>query len=223
MAGARCRPRVATHWLPNKICCSSYCTWRGLHPRSRQAVPHCARSQAGTIRLRGSRRSRYRVHIVSLSILVHLERLIHETTEAWRVRQEAGMNQNRALWIVQGLLAALFLFAGGMKLITPVAVLSVMSPFPGEFIRFIGVCEVLGAVGLIMPYALRILPGLTALAAAGLLVIMVGATVSTLAIGGGLLALPTLVLGLLAALVAYGRRQPLPRAGTTRLELQPAH
>ena len=133
------------------------------------------------------------------------------------------MNRNRALWIVQGLLAALFLFAGGMKLITPVAVLSVMSPFPGEFIRFIGVCAVLGAVGLILPYALRILPWLTALAAAGLVVIMVGATVSTLAIGGGLLALPTLLLGVLAALVAYGRRQPLPRPMPVRSVLQPAH
>jgi hypothetical protein len=133
------------------------------------------------------------------------------------------MNRNRALWIVQGVLAALFLFAGGMKLITPVEVLAVMSPFPGEFIRFIGVCEVLGAVGLILPYALRILPGLTALAAAGLVVIMVGATVSTLAIGGGLLALPTLLLGLLAALVAYGRRSALPHAGMTRSVLQPAH
>jgi hypothetical protein len=133
------------------------------------------------------------------------------------------MNRNRALWIVQGVLAALFLFAGGMKLITPVEVLAVMSPFPGEFIRFIGVCEVLGAVGLILPYALRILPGLTALAAAGLVVIMVGATVSTLAIGGGLLALPTLLLGLLAALVAYGRRSALPPAAMTRSVLQPAH
>ena len=133
------------------------------------------------------------------------------------------MNRNRALWIVQGLLAALFLFAGGMKLITPVEVLSAMSPFPGEFIRFIGICEVLGAVGLILPYALRILPGLTALAAAGLVVIMVGATVSTLAIGGGLLALPTLLLGLLAALVAYGRRSPLSHGGVTLSVLQPAH
>src|SRR5215213_4158768 len=138
-------------------------------------------------------------------------------------RQEADMNRNRVLWIVQGLLAAVFLFAGGMNLITPVAVLAAMSPFPAEFIRFISVCEVLGAVGLILPYALRILPGLTALAAAGLVVIMVGATVSTLAIGGGLLALPTLLLGLLAAVVAYGRRQPLPRAGLTRSVLQPAH
>src|SRR5215213_5925425 len=141
---------------------------------------------------------------------------------AWRVRQEAAMNRNRALWIVQGLLAALFLFAGGMKLITPIEVLSAMSPFPGEFIRFIGVCEVLGAVGLILPYALRILPGLTALAAAGLVVIMVGATVSTLAIGGGLLALPTLLLGLLAALVAYGRRQSLSHTGMAH-SVQPSH
>src|SRR3954471_20337550 len=142
---------------------------------------------------------------------------------AWRVRQEADMNRNRALWIVQGLLAALFLFAGGMKLITPVEVLSVMSPFPGEFIRFIGVCEVLGAVGLILPYALRILPGLTALAAAGLVVIMVGATVTTLAIGGGVMALPTVVLGLLAALVAYGRRPHLSNVGTMLSRPQPAH
>jgi hypothetical protein len=133
------------------------------------------------------------------------------------------MNRNRALWIVQGLLAALFLFAGGMKLITPVAVLSVMSPFPGEFIRFIGVCEVFGAVGLILPYALRILPGLTALAAAGLVVIMVGATVSTLIIGGGLLALPTLLLGVLAALVAYGRRPQLSHTRVARPVLRLAH
>lgn len=133
------------------------------------------------------------------------------------------MNRNRALWIVQGLLAALFLFAGGMKLITPVEVLSVMSPFPGEFIRFIGVCEVLGAVGLVLPYALRILPGLTSLAAAGLVVIMVGATVTMLAIGGGLLALPTLLLGLLAALVSYGRRPQVPHTGLTRSVLQLAN
>jgi peptidoglycan/LPS O-acetylase OafA/YrhL len=98
-----------------------------------------------------------------------------------------------------------------------------MSPFPGAFIRVIGVCEVLGPVGLILPWALRILPGLTALAAAGLVLIMVGATVSTLAIGGGLLALPTLLFGLLAALVAYGRRPQVLSTGMPRSVLQPAH
>jgi hypothetical protein len=133
------------------------------------------------------------------------------------------MTRNRALWLVQGVLAALFLFAGAMKLMTPVDVLSAMSPFSGEFIRFIGVCEVLGAVGLILPYALRILPGLTSLAAAGLVVIMIGATVSTLAIGGGVMALPTVILGLLAALVASGRRPQELRSGFTRTALQPAH
>ena len=113
---------------------------------------------------------------------------------------------NRVLWIVQGVLALVFLFAGGMKLVTPVELLAAQSPFPGEFIRFIGVCEVLGAFGLILPRLLNIRPALTALAALGLVVIMAGATASTLAIGGGVLALIPLVIGLLAAFVAYGRQ-----------------
>jgi len=86
-----------------------------------------------------------------------------------------------------------------------------------------GVWEVLGAVGLILPYALLILPGLPALAAAGLVVIMIGATVSTLLIGGGVMALPTVILGVLAALVAYGRRPQGLHRGATRPTLQPAH
>jgi hypothetical protein len=130
--------------------------------------------------------------------------------------------RNVTMWVVQGVLAALFLFAGGMKLITPVAVLSLMSPFPGEFIRFIGVCEVLGALGLILPYALRILPTLTALAAAGLVIIMIGATVSTLAIGGGLLALVDVAIGVLAATVVHGRREVLRGLRPTVPRLQPA-
>jgi hypothetical protein len=133
------------------------------------------------------------------------------------------MTRHRALWIVQGVLAAVFLVAGGMKLMTPVEALTAMSPFPGAFIRFIGVCEVLGALGLILPYALRMLPGLTALAAAGLGIIMVGATLSTLAIGGGVMALPPALIGLLAALVAYGRRPPAPQRGMAPSVLQPAH
>jgi hypothetical protein len=133
------------------------------------------------------------------------------------------MNRNRALWIVQGLLAAVFLFAGGTKLITPVEELAAMSPFPGQFIGFIGVCEVLGAAGLVLPRALRVLPVLAPLAAAGLVVIMVGATASTLAVGGGPVALLPAAVGLLAALVAVGRRPRAPRAGITRRVLRPAH
>jgi hypothetical protein len=130
--------------------------------------------------------------------------------------------RNVGLWVVQGLLAALFLFDGGMKLITPVEVLSLMSPFPGEFIRFIGVCEVLGALGLILPWALGIRRELTPLAATGLVIIMVGATVSTLSIGGGVLALVDVAIGVLAATVVYGRREVLRGLRPTALRLQPA-
>src|ERR687894_2734357 len=91
-----------------------------------------------------------------------------------------------ALWIVQVLLALLFLFAGGTKLFIPPEVLASMGspnqiPLPGWFIRFIGVVEVLGALGLILPGLLRIKPGLVPLAAAGLVIIMIGATTITLA------------------------------------------
>jgi hypothetical protein len=110
------------------------------------------------------------------------------------------------LWIVQGLLAALFLFAGGMKLALPVEQLRGPVALPGGFLRFIGVAEVLGAIGLILPGLLRIRPGLVPLAALGLVTIMIGATVVTLV--GGMLApaLIPLVVGVLAATVAYGRR-----------------
>jgi len=110
-----------------------------------------------------------------------------------------------ALWIVQGLLALLFLFAGGMKLVLPLEKLTGPVPLPGLFIRFIGVAEVLGAIGLILPGLLRIRPGLMPLAAAGLVIIMVGATVITLVGGDVAAARISLVVGLRSAFVAYGR------------------
>jgi uncharacterized membrane protein YphA (DoxX/SURF4 family) len=113
-----------------------------------------------------------------------------------------------ALWIVQGLLALLFLFAGSMKLIVPIAMLSAQMrmPLPGLFLKFIGVAEVTGAIGLILPDLVRIRPMLTPLAACGLLIIMVGATVVTLLAGSVGGALCPLVVGLLCAAVVYGRR-----------------
>ncbi len=115
-----------------------------------------------------------------------------------------------ALWIVQGLLALLFLFAGGMKLVLPLEKLTGPFPLPGLFMRFIGVCEVLGALGLILPGLLRIRPGLTPLAAAGLVIIMIGATALTVAAGAVAPALISLVVGLLAAFVAFGRWRLAP-------------
>jgi DoxX-like family len=115
-----------------------------------------------------------------------------------------------ALWIVQGLLALIFLFSGGMKLVLPLEALTAQMPLPGLFVRFIGVVEVLGAIGLILPGLLRIRPGLTPLAAAGLVLIMIGATGLTLAGGAIAPALIPLVVGLLAVFVVYGRWRLAP-------------
>jgi DoxX-like family len=125
-------------------------------------------------------------------------------------KRSSSKRLNAALWIIQGLLSAVFLFAGSTKLILPIEVLTSMgSPnqvaLPGWFLRFIGVSEVLGAIGLILPRLLRIRPRLTGLAATGLVIIMIGATSITLAADGFAPALFPIVVGLLASFVAYGR------------------
>ena len=134
-----------------------------------------------------------------------------------------GTRKTRVLlWTIQGVLAALFLFAGVMKLVLPVAMLKGPVPLPGTFLRFIGVCEVLGAVGLILPGLSRIRPGLTPLAAAGLVIIMIGATVVTLLGGQVGPALMPAVVGILSASVAYGRWRVVPvRASGAGLSVSP--
>ena len=123
---------------------------------------------------------------------------------------------NYALWIVQGLLALMFLFAGGTKLVLPLDALKGPVPLPGPFLRFIGVAEVLGAIGLILPDLLQIRSGLTPLAAAGLVIIMIGATIITLEGGDVAMALIPLAVGLLSAFVAYGRWRLVPRQSSAR-------
>ena len=119
---------------------------------------------------------------------------------------------NIALWIIQALLAALFLFAGVMKLIMPIEEMTKEIAMPGGFLRFIGVVEVLGAIGLILPWLLRIRPNLTPLAAAGFVIIMIGATVVTLMSGATATALMPIRGRTPCAFVAYGRWRltPLP-------------
>src|SRR6195256_5325233 len=97
-----------------------------------------------------------------------------------------------------------------MKLVLPLEALKGPVPLPGSFLRFIGVAEVLGAIGLILPWLLRIRPGLTPLAAGGLVIIMTGATAITVVGLGVAPALAPLTIGVLAGTVAYGRRQPVP-------------
>ena len=122
------------------------------------------------------------------------------------------------LWIIQALLAFLFLFAGGTKLFLSIEQMQAMgSPnqivFPALLIRFIGVCEVLGGLGLILPGLFRVRPGLTPLAATGLIIIMVGAIVTTLMSGQVAPALFPLVTLILLAFVAYGRWRLSPHRG----------
>ena len=115
------------------------------------------------------------------------------------------------LWIVQWLLAALFVFSGGMKLILPLDKMTGPVPLPGLFLRFIGVAETLGGLGLVLPGLFRIRPGLTPLAAGGLLIIMIGATVLNLVGGDRGAALVSTVVGLLLIFVLWGRTRRLPR------------
>jgi uncharacterized membrane protein YphA (DoxX/SURF4 family) len=125
------------------------------------------------------------------------------------------MKLNILLWILQLLLAALFAFAGGSKFVLPNEVLVGPLGLPVPFIRFIGVCEFAGALGLILPDLLRIRPGLTPLAAAGLVVIMAGATVLTaMGMNAAQAMVPSFV-GLAAASVAIGRWRLRPVQGRT--------
>src|SRR5689334_17112586 len=129
------------------------------------------------------------------------------------------MKPNTRLWTAQSILAALFLFAGVFKLVTPTAVLTAQSHMPGDFIKFIGICETLGALGLILPGLTRIRTGLTPLAAAGLVIIMIGATVVTI-IGGMPGAFVPATIGVITSWIAYSRTRVAPLASAPRRVLR---
>jgi uncharacterized membrane protein YphA (DoxX/SURF4 family) len=117
---------------------------------------------------------------------------------------------NLLLWIIQILLLLVFLFSGGMKLAIPADQLQAQAPptmihFSNFFMKFIGVCEVLGGLGLVLPGLFRTAKSLTALAAVGLTIIMIGAVViSVMGMGVSAGVIPFVVL-LLCAFVAYER------------------
>ncbi len=121
-----------------------------------------------------------------------------------------------ALWIAQVLLALAFIASGAMKLTQPLATLAASMPWtadvPGELVRLIGLAEVLGALGLVVPAATRILPRLTPLAATGLTLVMALASAFHLARGEATMLPVTLVLAALLAFVAWGRATRAPVA-----------
>ena len=118
---------------------------------------------------------------------------------------------NALLWVLQGLVGLIFLFSGGTKLVMSTEAMQKMSPpnsimLPGWFVKFIGVMEVLGGLGLILPGLTKIRRNLTPLSAIGLLIIMIGAVVLTIMGPGVGAAIIPFVVGILCAVIAYGRR-----------------
>ena len=113
------------------------------------------------------------------------------------------------MWVAQALLAAVFLVSGATKLSQPkeklVKKMAWMEDFSQEAVRLIGVLEVLGAIGIVLPELTGILPWLTPLAALGLVLTMVGAALTHLRRAEyGPIAV-TAALLMLAAFVAYGQ------------------
>lgn len=126
-----------------------------------------------------------------------------KTSRVWHV----------TLWIAQILLAGMFLAAGVMKTLTPIAELSQSLPMAAEMpilTRFIGIVELAGGLGLLLPAALRIWPQLTVLAAAGLGLVMVLALIFHIARGEYASIGINIALGTVSTFIAWGRLHKAP-------------
>jgi hypothetical protein len=117
---------------------------------------------------------------------------------------------NIILWVLQVLLAVAFFAHGCLFLFPPANMVELMKPIPTAFRVFLGVAEVLAAVGLTLPGITRILPWLISSAAAGLMVVMIGATIFHVARGEVSSAVTTAILFLLLTFVAYMRWKVKP-------------
>jgi putative oxidoreductase len=124
---------------------------------------------------------------------------------------------NIGLWILQALLAALFLWHGQFMVFPPADMVAMINANIGPGLRvFIGVAEILAAAGLILPGLTRILPSLTALAAAGLMIVMGSASIFRLIRGEIASAISAVVIFLLISVVAYTRWKVAPIAAWQR-------
>jgi len=133
---------------------------------------------------------------------------------------KSSRNLNVALWTVQGLLALFFALASGApKLFLPQEMLGMPIALSDPFVKFIGVCEVLGALGLVLPGLLRIRPGVTSLAALGLVALTLCAMVYQLMARQPESAVFAVGMGLLAAFVAYGRWRLAPLRAQSRPQM----
>jgi uncharacterized membrane protein YphA (DoxX/SURF4 family) len=132
--------------------------------------------------------------------------------------KNSGKNKvlNIVLWIAQGVLAAMFLMSGFMKVAQPIAELSKMLPWasemPAGLVRFIGFSELAGGIGLLLPSILRFKPKLTAWAAVGLIAVMAFATIFHISRGETGVIGMNIVLMLIAIFIAWGRFKKVPIA-----------
>ncbi len=119
-----------------------------------------------------------------------------------------------SLWVAQGLLAVMFLMAGAMKSTQPIEALAASLPWvtevPAALVRFIGISELLGAIGLILPSVLRIQPKLTVYAAIGIAAVMLFALIFHITKGEFSVIGMNIILGLIAVFVAWGRTKKAP-------------
>lgn len=127
------------------------------------------------------------------------------------MKQSKGLNI--AVWVAQGLLAATFLMTGFMKLTAPIDELaangmSFVNTFSEGMVRFIGISELLGGIGLILPALLKIKPILTPIAALALAIVMVLATIYHISVGEP--PVPNIILFTLTVFVAWGRLKKVP-------------
>lgn len=131
---------------------------------------------------------------------------------AHSTQRTARRKLGAVLWGIQGLLALVFLMTGAMKVFPPDEILAAQSPLPVLLVRFIGLCELAGAFGLILPGLLRIQPRLTPIAASCLTILMIFATILTpiLITPDVVMASMPATVGVLAACVAYARFRLAP-------------
>ena len=121
---------------------------------------------------------------------------------------------NISLWIAQTLLASTLLFGGATKLFQPIEQVSAMWPWTGqipiELVKFTGIIDLLGAIGLILPALLRIKPILTPMAAIGTLALMICASIFHISRGEASQIAPNIVFASIAIFIAWGRFKKVP-------------
>ena len=136
------------------------------------------------------------------------------TTHSITNQKSSSKALHITLWIAQVLLAGMFIMSGFMKISQPIEQLSQMLPWasqiPSGLVRFIGISEVLGGLGLILPALLRIKPQLTPLAALGLATVMLFAAIFHASRGEFSSIGMNVILSLVALFIAWGRSKKAP-------------